>query len=203
MNIFSTSKSPSVQNKPDQLKLLDLTSSQNFYKCTKLILSRDLVFFFIEFKKRQCVMQIRNIRNDLIFATSNVIILRLFEQYQFLGYGKRILAMYYTDDAFILKLFDLNLKLLKSRTVNFRINLHSINDNEIVCFRNFKNKINTDLARYLVMDHQFNVKFTFGQCKFLIFLIFSSIFNKKFKLNDDYYRKCLQINKFLLSENTA
>jgi len=84
-NMFDAFKSISGENKSQELNLIDLTSTQGFYKCKKIILSRGLVFFFIEFRRRHCVMQIRSILNDFIFVTSDVIVLKLFEQYQFLG----------------------------------------------------------------------------------------------------------------------
>ncbi len=61
-------------------------------------------------------------------------------------------------------MFDLDLKQLSLRQIAWRVNLHSMNDTEIVCFTTsrIKNSLNC-LPRYLVLDHDFNVKYTFGQ----------------------------------------
>ena len=83
--MFAGFKSLSGENKAQELDLIDKTSTQGFYKCKKIILTRGLVFFYIEFKPRHCVMELRSMLNDFIFITSDVIYLKLFEQYQFLG----------------------------------------------------------------------------------------------------------------------
>ncbi len=89
--MFDEYQAISNENKSQELNLIDLTSTQGFYKCSKIILSRGLVFFFIEFKRRHCVMQIRSILNDFIFTTSDVIVLKLFENYELLGLNQLIL----------------------------------------------------------------------------------------------------------------
>ena len=81
------------------------------------------------------------------------------------GYGQRIIALYFTEDTFLLKLYDLDLKLLKLKYINLRINLHSINSNEIICFSTNKSRD----VRYLVLDYELNIKFSFGQ-SMIIFL---------------------------------
>lgn len=85
LNNFEFYESLANEVQPEAIKLIDLLKNQSFYKYKKIILDKNLVFFFIEFQKRQCVMQIRNIMDDFIFITSDVIILKLFEKYQIMG----------------------------------------------------------------------------------------------------------------------
>ena len=84
-NSFTLYESLAYEMYPEKIQLTDLLKSHNFYKYKKMVLNNNLVFFFIEFQKRQCVMQIRNITDDFIYVTSDVIVLKLFEQYQIMG----------------------------------------------------------------------------------------------------------------------
>jgi hypothetical protein len=127
-----------------------------YLKCKKLYLTNKLLFQFVEFQKRMCFMQIKTITNIELFR-SRTIHLKQFEQYDFISFNNKICGLFHDDDTFILKLFDSKLQLLKFKRFNYRISLHSINSNDIICYTNNKQE------RYLVLDHDLNKKFGFGQ----------------------------------------
>lgn len=80
--MFESMSEPKI---PRCQQFIDITNTQNFHKCQKIILSENRVFFLIEFQPRHYVMQIRTIVNDYILLTSEEVRLGLFEHYQFLG----------------------------------------------------------------------------------------------------------------------
>lgn len=143
----------------NHFKQLDLphSPSQTYFKCKKLFLSNKLIFYFIEFQKRMCYMQIKTIHTNVELFRSRTIHLKQFEQYDFMAYGNLICGLFHDDDTFILKLFDNKLNLIKLKSLSFRITLHSMNANDIVCYSNNK------LARYILFDHSLRKKMSFGQ----------------------------------------
>lgn len=139
-----------------EIELRDQTPNQSYFKCKKLFLSNKLMFYFVEFQKRMCYMQIKTITNIELFRSRNIH-LKQFEQYDFIGYGSRVCGLFHDDDTFTLKLFDTKLNLVKIRQFSFRLTLHSMNSNDIICYTNNK------MSRYLVLDYNFDRKFSFGQ----------------------------------------
>ena len=67
--------STSYAAKPRVSHLCDITNSQGFFKCTKLILDENTVFFLIEYQKRRCVLQLRSVKRDLILVSTPTIYL--------------------------------------------------------------------------------------------------------------------------------
>lgn len=128
-----------------------------YLKCKKLYLTNKLLFQFVEFQKRMCFMQIKTLATNIELFRSRTIHLKQFEQYDFIAFNNKICGLFHDDDTFILKLFDSKLQLLKLKRFNYRISLHSINSNDIICYTNNKQE------RYLVLDHDLNKKFGFGQ----------------------------------------
>jgi hypothetical protein len=126
-------------------------------KVNRIVLSDKRIFYFVENRNKACFMLITNQHNILVIRSS-IINLRHFEHYQFIGNGNFIVALFYDDHSYLVKLFDLNLKQLKMRVFDNRINLHSMNKNEIVCFTN---KIKSD--RYLILNFDLDVVKSFGQ----------------------------------------
>ena len=74
-NIYNAILSTSYEVKPRVSHLCDITNSQGFFKCTKLILDENTVFFLIEYQKRRCVMQLRSVKRDLILVSTPTIYL--------------------------------------------------------------------------------------------------------------------------------
>jgi len=138
---------------------LDLANSptQTFFKCKKLCLSNKLLFEFVEFQKRMCYMQIKSIHTNLELFRSRTIHLKQFEQYDFISFGTKICGLFHDDDSFILKLFDNKLNLIKLKSLSYRVTLHSMTANDIICYSNNK------LARYILFDHNLRRKISFGQ----------------------------------------
>lgn len=134
-----------------------LNQFKTLVKVNRIVLKHDRIFYFIETINRNCFMMITDENNRLI-VRSSIIHLRHFEHYQFIANGKHIVGLFYNDHHYVIKLFDLNLNQLQMKVFDYRINLHSMNKYEIVCFTN---QIKSD--RYLVLNHDLDVIYTFGQ----------------------------------------
>jgi hypothetical protein len=134
-----------------------LNEFKTLVKVNRIVLRHNRIFYFVETIHRNCFMLITD-ENNFLIVRSSIINLRHFEYYQFIANGKHIVALFYDDHNYIIKLFDLNLNQLQMKIFDYRINLHSMNKYEIVCF---SNKIKSD--RYLVLNHELDVIYTFGQ----------------------------------------
>lgn len=87
-----------------------------------------------------------------------------------IAFGHNIVGLFFTEERSTLKVFNIALTLLVSRTFNkYKINLHSLNDHEIVCYTNAYRR-NPSVARYLIMDYDLETKYSFGQGDFFKWL---------------------------------